>query len=172
MPGFWWSGHSGENVFMEITRRDDIGTDLKAPLAARGGVETPGYTLVGAVEAGSIVVHYDSNSEEIVGVSRATGERVNQPIWWAARGTYARKANVEPAWLPGLTVALEGFHRLSEPLPLSTIRERREALLALRDRLIATHPAHSIYFPWIPYQATLRTFQTYLAKFPREAVDP
>ena len=72
---------------MEITRRKDIGDDLVVPLAARGGVDTPGYTLVGAVQAGNIVVHYDSGAEAVVGVSGATGERFNQPIWWAARGT-------------------------------------------------------------------------------------
>ena len=29
----WAEQHAGRNVFMEITRRDDIGTDLKAPSA-------------------------------------------------------------------------------------------------------------------------------------------
>jgi hypothetical protein len=155
---------------MEITRRDDIGDDLKAPLAARGGVDTPGYALVGAVEAGGIVIHYDSAAEHIVGVSRATGEQFNQPIWWAARGSYARKAGVEPEWLPGLTVGLEGYRPLAEPLALNVIRQRREALFALRDALQAEHQGQSLYFPWIPYQDSLRTFQTYLAKFPRAAL--
>src|SRR5258708_14191847 len=31
---YWWEGESSENVFIEITRRDDIGADLKAPAAA------------------------------------------------------------------------------------------------------------------------------------------
>ena len=38
-PGYWWERDAGENVWMEITRRDDIGADLKAPSAARGGVD-------------------------------------------------------------------------------------------------------------------------------------
>jgi hypothetical protein len=33
----------GENIWMEITRRDDIGADLKALSAARGGVAAAGY---------------------------------------------------------------------------------------------------------------------------------
>lgn len=171
MDAFWWSTRPDENLFMEITRREDIGVDLKAPLAARGGVETPGYALVSAVQAGSIVVHYDSAAEQIVGVSRATGERFNQPIWWAARGSYARKAGVKPEWHPGLVVALEGYRPIATPLPLTAIQQRRAALLAIRDSLHAEYPRQSLYFPWIPYQNSLRTFQTYLAKLPRAALD-
>jgi hypothetical protein len=40
---YWWEHEDGENVFMEITRRKDIGADLNAPLAARGGVATASY---------------------------------------------------------------------------------------------------------------------------------
>jgi hypothetical protein len=104
MDTFWWSTRPDENLFMEITRRPDIGTDLKAPLAARGGAQTPGYALVNRVAAGNIVIHYDSAAEQIVGVSRATGERFNQPIWWAARGTSARQAAAKPQGTVALSV--------------------------------------------------------------------
>jgi hypothetical protein len=171
MDAYWWSGRPAENLFMEITRREDIGSDLNAPLTARGGVETPGYALVSAVDAGSIVVHYDSSAEQIVGVSRATGERFNQPVWWAARGSYARKAGAKPAWLPGLFVVLDGYRPLATPMPLTVIQERRAALFALRNALQAEHPRQSLYFPWTTYQESLRTFQAYLAKLPRAALD-
>jgi Domain of unknown function (DUF3883) len=171
VDSYWWSKRPDEKLFMEITRRGDIGVDLQAPLTARGGVETPGYALVGAVQAGDIVVHYDSAAEQIMGVSRATGERFNQPTWWAARGSYARKAGVKPRWLPGLFVALEDYRTLTTPLPLTVIQQRRAALFALRDSLKAEHPGRPLYFPWISYQDTLRTFQTYLAKLPRDVLD-
>lgn len=167
---FWWDELSDENLFMEISRRGDAGVDLKAPVTARGGVDTPGYALVGAVKAGDIVIHYDSSAEMIVGISRATGEKSNHPIWWAARGTYARKAAVQPKWLPGVSVALEGYKALPAPLGLDLIRARRDDLFAIRDKLQAAHPRQPLYFPWIPYQDSLRTFQTYLAKFPRDAL--
>jgi len=35
-----------QRVFMEITRRDDVGADLNAPVEARGGVATASYRLV------------------------------------------------------------------------------------------------------------------------------
>jgi Domain of unknown function (DUF3883) len=171
MDAYWWSNRPTEDLFMEITQRDDIGCDLNAPLVARGGVETSGYALLSAVKAGNIVVHYDSATAQIVGVSRATGERFNQPVWWAARGSYARKAGAKPAWLPGLFVPLEGYHPLPKPLPLAVIQERRAALFAVKAALEAEHPGRSLYFPWTTYQGSLRTFQSYLAKLPRAALD-
>jgi hypothetical protein len=134
-------------------------------------VDTSGYALVSAVEAGDILIHYDSATEQIVGVSRATGERFNQPTWWAARGLSARKAGAKPEWLPGLFVGLEGYRRLTAPLALTVIRDRGAALFAVRDALQAEHPGRPIYFPWNPYRDSLRTFQTYLAKFPRVVLD-
>ena len=50
-PSYWWERETGENVFMEITRRDDIGADLQAPSAARGGVTTASYALLPLVGA-------------------------------------------------------------------------------------------------------------------------
>lgn len=142
----------------------------EAPLAARGGGQTPGYALVAEVRAGDLIVHYNSNAEVVVGVSRANGERFNEPIWWAARGSYAQRAHVQAAWLPGITVALEGFVPLATPLSLDAIRSRRGELLALRGDLAEAHPGQSLYFPWIPYRDSLRTFQSYLAKFPQAAL--
>jgi hypothetical protein len=36
----WWANEPGERYYMEITRREDIGADLRAPVAARGGAGT------------------------------------------------------------------------------------------------------------------------------------
>src|SRR5689334_11088052 len=69
---YWWERAAGENAFMEITRREDIGADLKAPAAARGGVATASYALVALVHPGDVVIHYDSRQEAIIGVSVAT----------------------------------------------------------------------------------------------------
>jgi hypothetical protein len=64
---------------MEITRRDDIGADLKAPSVARGGVTTASYGLVPLVQPSDVVVHYDSRQEAIVGVSVAA--RAAENLW-------------------------------------------------------------------------------------------
>ena len=163
-------GRRRENVFMEITRRDDIGTDLKIPAVARGGVPTSGYALVSEVRPGDVVVHYDSRQEVIVGVSVATGLPESAPIYWVARGSYARRAGEQPRWLPGIRVPLGHYKQLASPLTLAQIRAEKDQLLAIRARIQASANGQSIYFPWIPYQDTLRTFQSYLVKMPQETV--
>ena len=55
-------------------------------------------------------------------------------------------------------------------MTLAEIRQHKDALLALRQRIQARASGQPIYFPWIPYQDTLRTFQSYLVKMPQEAI--
>jgi Domain of unknown function (DUF3883) len=155
---------------MEITRRDDIGADLKAPSAARGGVSTASYVLVPLVRPGDVVVHYDSRQEAIVGISVAASVAEPAPIYWVSRGGYARRAGELPRWLQGLRVALDQYRQLEPPVTLADIRLHKDALLALRQRIQAGADGQPIYFPWIPYRDTLRTFQSYLVKMPREAI--
>jgi hypothetical protein len=169
-PGYWWEHAAGENVWMEITRREDIGADLKAPSAARGGVATASYVLLPLVQPGDVAVHYDSRQEAIVGVSMASSAAEPAPIYWVARGSYARRAGEQPRRLPGLRVALDQYRQLKPPVTLAEIRQHKDALLALRQRIQARANGQPIYFPWIPYQDTLRTFQSYLVKMPREAI--
>jgi predicted RNA-binding protein with PUA-like domain len=126
---FWWAKDNAEKFYFEITRRSDVGNDLRAPLSARGGFDTPGYSLVSEVKKGDFVIHYKSDLEEIVGVSRAAGEKIQEPIWWAARGAYARKANVKEQWLPGVQVVLEHYQELSRPISMSEIRDKKEVIL-------------------------------------------
>lgn len=167
---YWWEQKVGENVFIEITRRDDIGADLRAPSAARGGVGTASYALVSAVNADDIVIRYDSRQEAIVGVSVATGPAEPAPIYWVTRGSYARRAGERPRWLPGVRVPLDHHRELASQLPLAAIQAEKDVLLELRARIQATAMGQPIYFPWIPYQDTLRTFQSYLVKMPWEAI--
>ena len=167
---YWWERDARENMWMEITRRGDIGTDLKAPSAARGGVAKASYALMPLVQPGDVVVHYDSREEAIVGVSVAASAAEPAPIHWVARGSYARRAGEQPRWLPGLRVALDQYERLEPPVTLTEIRRHKNALLTLRQRIQARGSGQPIYFPWIPYQETLRTFQSYLVKMPHEAV--
>jgi hypothetical protein len=155
---------------MEVTRRDDIGADLKAPSAARGGAATPGYALVAVVRPGDVIVHYDSRDERVVGVSVVTGDAEPVPIYWVARGTSARRAGEHPRWLPGVRVPLGHYREMDEPVTLAQVRSRRGELLQLRRQLQERAPGQALYFPWIPYQDTLRTFQSYLVKLPRAAI--
>lgn len=101
---YWWSDDPGERYWIEVTRRPDIGGDLVAPRLGRGGGFTASYRLVPEVAVGDVVVHYDSAQEAIVGASRVVGSAYPKAIYWAARGTSARRAGVRPSWLPGVAV--------------------------------------------------------------------
>lgn len=54
----WWAGDPSERYWLEITDRERLGEDLYAPKAAKGGKDTPGYSLVSHVRDGDIVFHY------------------------------------------------------------------------------------------------------------------
>ena len=106
------------------------------------------------MQPGDVVVHYDSRQEAIVGVSVAASAAEPAPIYWVARGSYARRAGEQPRWLPGLRVALDQYRQLEPPVTLAEIRQHKDALLALRQRIQARASGQPIYFPWIPYQDT------------------
>ena len=172
-PSFWWSGQANENLFLEITDRQVVGTDLTAPLAARGGKTTASYLLVPHVSRGDIVAHYDSKAEAIIGVSAVAGPPEPAPVYWVAKGSYAIKAGAEAKWIEGVRVPLSNFTKVDPPISLREIRSRSTQLLGVRDALIESHPPKTpLYFPWVEYKTgPIRTFQTYLAKLPRAAAE-
>lgn len=168
---YWWEDQPNENLYMEITGRDDIGSDLLAPLSARGGKPTGAYALVPTVKPGDVVIHYHTPAETIGGVSVVSGSPEPSTLFWAPRGTYARQADEQPHWMPGLRVPITGWTDVVPPVTLSDIRAEQTAILDLREQLEAQYPGAPLYFPWIPYgDGPIRTFQSYLVKMPRSAM--
>lgn len=152
---------------MAITGRGgDIGTHLRAPVMAGGRSTTAFYSLVSEVAPDNIIVHYDTASRRIVGVSQAASGAFTEPIWWIAQGTYARQAGVGPSWLPGLVVPLRGYRELAKPVTFEQLNERRADIFEIRAQLRARHPGQTLHLPWIPSRNEMRTFPTYLAKLP------
>ena len=72
----WWAGFAGEHYWMEITKRNDLGADLNAPLADEKGKQNANYALVREAEDGDIVFHLDKHREAIVAHSVVRG-----PAW-------------------------------------------------------------------------------------------
>ncbi len=176
MPGgtshLWWDDSPDENVYMEITGRNDIGADIRSPASARGGAGTPGYTLVAGLKPGDVVLHYSSGQGAIVAASLVTGLPEPAPIYWLARGSYARRSGERPRWLDGTRVALGRPRVIDPPVTLAEIRSQQTALLSIQAEIEERAGGQPIYFPWVPYgQGPIRTFQTYLAKVPVAVVD-
>jgi hypothetical protein len=151
---------------MEVTDRPDMGCDLKAPVEARHGANTPGYTLVSEMKEGDIVVHYDSEAQCIVGASRVVGPQYPQKIWWAPRGNYAAKAKEKPKWAPGIYVPIGDFTALPQPITRNDLIERHAAIFDTLETIKAEHPNNAIYYPFSPAYV-ISVWQSYSSKFPR-----
>jgi hypothetical protein len=125
---YWWENDPTEDLFMEITRpetrRTLIGTQLEAPLLTRRGGLTASWALVPLVKPHDVIVHYNGQSEQLVGASVAVSAPEPTPTWWVARGSYARQAGATPAWLPGIPVPLDKFTNLDPPVQLQALRDR------------------------------------------------
>ena len=62
----WWSGLPMERYWLEVTNRDDIGGDLRAPSLGKNGKPYWGHQLLRHLEVGDMVFHYDTNKHAIV----------------------------------------------------------------------------------------------------------
>lgn len=167
----WWGSMPEERYWLEITGRADLGTDLRAPLTNEQGDRFWSYSLLACVDKGDVVFHYDRHRSAIVAVSVATGTKWCDSIVWAARGTSAREAGIEPHVRDGLYVGLENFSALAHPLALTRMREMKgeieSGVAALRSRV-----GNTLYFPLeLGSARETRPMQGYLFKLPRFFVD-
>lgn len=165
----WWDKAEGEAYWLEITGRDDIGADLKAPQLDDEGSDYWSYSLVTEVGDGDVVFHYDRHKHAIVAWSRAAGEAWEEDIVWGARGGTARRASVTPYQRPGWKLGLTDHASVTPPVTLEDVRVRRAAILDLEARLQQKH-GRSIYMPFVRYSNTLRAQQGYLTKFPKDMI--
>lgn len=51
----WWQGRPEERVWLEVTRRPDLGANLKAPQRDEKGKEFWSYALLREVKDGDVV---------------------------------------------------------------------------------------------------------------------
>lgn len=167
----WWQNRPGENCWLEVTRRPDIGTNLKAPQKNEHGDDFWGYSLVRDVIEGDVVYHYDGIAQAIVARSRATGIVWEGNLTWAARGASARSANVAPHSRPGWYFGLEQYEKLPKAVTLGDVRAKKGAITVLRDSL-SQEAGDPLYFPFeISSGRPIRPMQGYLFKLPRAFVD-
>jgi hypothetical protein len=167
---YWWS-HDPEEVFwLEITDRDDLGTDLKAPDFKEDGKPFWSYSLVRDVQAGHVILHYEKRERAITSFSTATGAMRAGNVLWGARGSSARNAGVKPHDRPGVYQELREWHPLPEPLTLEELRSAGPRLTELRSRLKAKVDG-ALYLPFeLSPRRPLRMMQGYLAKLPLAVV--
>ncbi|MFD9984460.1 protein NO VEIN domain-containing protein [Streptomyces massasporeus] len=167
----WWRRDPSERYWLEITNRDDIGTNLLAPQVNDQGVEYWSYALVREVRPGDLVLHWDKNhGPGVVGYSHVLGEPFASTITWQSRGTYGRQrraAGPEAAW----QAPLGGYRPLKQPVTQARLREIESRIRSLRDHLTGSVEG-PVYFPFaLSETRPLRAAQGYLTKLPRALVE-
>jgi hypothetical protein len=166
----WWEGDSAERFWLEITDRSDIGTDLNAPQRRDDGREYWGYSLLCEVAEGDLVFHYAKRQHAIVAASLATGSFWEDEVVWAAHGTTAREAGIEPYRRPGWRRALEDFQSLAQPVTLAALRAAQGHIRTIFVDL-GRHYGEPLYKPFeASTTRDLRPGQPYIAKLPRQVV--
>ena len=143
----WWNNDPEEKYWIEVTKRPDIGADLKAPKFDDNGDDYYSYSFVKFVRDGDIVFHYYKNKKAIVGFSIVDGSYYEDDIIWGAQGSSASKKNVEPYPRPGLKIGLKNFTSLKKPLDLASIRKPQSALYEIKIELEKRHNP-PVYFPF------------------------
>ena len=96
----WWVSQPEERYWLEITDREDLGVNLKAPQTNEDGQEYWSYSLIRAISPGDIVFHYHKSDQAIVAVSRVAGAARQRGCLRVRNeeGTTRRVASAVPAW--------------------------------------------------------------------------
>ncbi len=166
----WWDSDASERYWLEVTDRSDLGHDLHAPQRRSNGTEHYGYSLIREIRNGDIVFHYHKGQAAIVAASRAAGGAWEDKVVWAAHGTVARNAGVQPFVRPGWLLGLDAFQTLNTPVTLDDLRLHRDEIQAVRVRLEGTHH-DSVYSPFESSEKRdLRPAQAYITKLPAAVV--
>ncbi|WP_454748922.1 hypothetical protein [Ciceribacter selenitireducens] len=166
---YWWLGRPGEYYWLESTERDDIGTDLRAPLLNGDSKDDWHYSLLKNAVEGDLVFHYDGNRSAITSVSRVAGRWDYREITWAAHGTSARDRGAVPTRVPGYFIPLEDHTILDKPVTLGELRLRRPLLEEIRAR-VPVGKGEPAYFPFELAGRPVRPLQGYGFKVPAELV--
>lgn len=159
---------------MEITDRNDLGTDLIAPTTDLNGKPYWGYELITHIQPGDIVFHWHKHlagDPGIVGWSRATGAYEDDEIQWQAHSKAGIvKGNLKPR--PAWRMPLLNYTALAEPVLIERIRRTEDSLRSIQTKLAQLHSGNTLYFPFsFSDKQSLRAQQTYLAKMPLEIVE-
>lgn len=151
----WWSDDPSEKYWVEIRRVEGLGIDLNAPLRKATGARDLWYDLVGMVNAGDVVLHWNVREGRLVGCSRVKSEpRVvtDRPEEWRV-------------------VDLEGFQPFEQVIDRTWLLSRADAFYDLRDELSAAYQSPlALPFQFTKDRTSFRFMSNYFAKMPAKGV--
>ncbi len=165
----WWDSDRRERYWLEITDRDDLGTDLHAPQVDGRGRPNWTYELVRHVEPGDVVLHWHKNllgHPAIVGYSDAVGPVAESSIVWNAHGTAGRERGPSNRAVTSWLFGLRDYKPLAMPVDQDDLRQVEPQLRALKAQMDHTIDG-SLYFPLaFSDKRPVRIAQGYLVKLP------
>lgn len=168
----WWAGRPDERFWMEITDRDDVGVDLRAPQANGTGGDEWSYTLVAYTQPGDIVLHWHKHAAgapALIGWSEVVGPLYEDSMDWLAHGTRGRergRAQRVANWV----TPLGGLHEFEHAVTRADLETERTRILAEIEKVQATQGG-AVYKPFYLYGGRqIRATQAYLTKFPASLV--
>jgi len=151
LPPYWWSRNADEILWLEISDREDFGTDLTHYVDRADGSLMPSYRLArDEVNLSDIVFHYD--------------------LAWDGIRSWSRVAGPFQEWDEAWEIELDGPYRLQRAV---TYKRLFEAGLPI-ERILKGLPIsreESRHLPFIFDSKGLRLAQTYLAKLPRRITE-
>ena len=163
----WWGNDPRECAWLETTDRAQLGVDLAAPQRSDNGRELHGSTLITLPHKGDVIFHYQEAAQAIVAYSIATGVVWDEEIVWAAQGTVAREADLQPRTRPGWRHGLIGPYPLTPSVSLEDLRSHDAEIADARTSLAQQHLGRPLYFPFaLSEKRPLRPTKSYLSKFP------
>lgn len=148
---------------MEITGRDELGIDLRAPQQGRKGRPVWHYELVKYAVPGDIVFHWHNPigaEPAIVGWSEVAGPLYVESDYWVA---HTAGPDADDSEQPHWVMPLGGMRKFPQPVTRSMLNARLDEVAAVLGG--------SPYKPWIVYRSDeLRAQQGYLTKMPADLV--
>lgn len=151
---FWWENDPKEKYWVEIRHIEGLGTYLSSPLAKANGARDLWYDLVGMVNVGDVILHWNVREGRLVGASRVKAK----PEKRLAKGEWR--------------VDLEGFQPFEHPVDRAELLTHADAFYDLRDKLAAKHsPPLGLPFQFTTDRSNFRFMSNYFAKMPAAGVD-
>ena len=164
---YWWDSDASENYWIEITDREDLGENLKAPMYNQSGEEFWSYSFLKLLKQNDIVLHYHKKYKKILGISQVEDIYSESQLKWAARGSFSRRFKTKPYWRKGWQVPLKNFRLLEKPIHLESIIKKQEIIKKEYNKLKLVHKT-ALYFPFeLSEKRPSRPMQGYLFKFPK-----
>lgn len=140
-----------DNIWLEITDRNNIGTDLTGGQRRQDGGTSSHYSLAKTIRPGDLVFHWDKRRGAIVGRSFTEGQL----------------EEVGEHWL----FPLRGYVELERPVTLAKLRAKEQEIREIHRRHKQASP-DKLFFPFqLSDTRPLRPAEQYLARFPLEIVD-